>query len=276
MRRGGGTPKDEAKAADWYEKAAQQGYPNGQLGYGNMYYAGKGGLPKDRAKAFYWYELGKPGREVSQDSSPARRCAITAKERLPTKPGALYWYEQAAQQGDVNGQFYCSVLYSTGKRRLGEKREAQKKAQYWHDQCLRNSTAGDRFRFAGIYQSGRDANLGVEKDLSKALYWYEQAAQKGHVPSVFQCGWMYLRGEGTAIDKLKAFQYFDEAARAGDLEAQLQCGVMYLQGDGVRRDREKGKDLLRGVAFGTDQTKAEEMLNRETRKIARDILYDLN
>jgi len=52
---GRGVPKDEKKAVEWFQKAAEQGMPKAQFRLGMMYAQGRG-VPQDRAKADEWYK----------------------------------------------------------------------------------------------------------------------------------------------------------------------------------------------------------------------------
>ena len=51
---GKGVPQDYAEAIKWYRKAAEQGFADAQLNLGNMYYNGKG-VPKNYTEAVKWY-----------------------------------------------------------------------------------------------------------------------------------------------------------------------------------------------------------------------------
>ena len=72
-----GVPKDERKAVEWYQKAANQEYADAQINLGTMYDRGHG-IPKDDAKAFGWYQ-------------------------------------KAAIQGVSQAQFNLAVMYDTGR-----------------------------------------------------------------------------------------------------------------------------------------------------------------
>lgn len=52
---GDGVTKDDAKAAEWYQKAAEQGSDFAQYTLGAMYEKGEG-VPKDAAKAQEWWK----------------------------------------------------------------------------------------------------------------------------------------------------------------------------------------------------------------------------
>ena len=76
-RDGTGIPKDLARAADWFRKAAEQGHAYAQSSLGSLYAQGQG---------------------VPQDYSQAAA-----------------WYRKAADQGNVNAQYNLALLYGTGQ-----------------------------------------------------------------------------------------------------------------------------------------------------------------
>jgi TPR repeat protein len=53
--KGQGVPQDYAKAAAWYEKAAEQGYAGAQCNLSSLYENGRGVL-QDYTKAAEWFE----------------------------------------------------------------------------------------------------------------------------------------------------------------------------------------------------------------------------
>ena len=65
-RNGEGVVRDPKKAAEWYRKAAEQGYAEAQNNLG-LLYAGGRGVAKDEAKAVEWYrKAAKQGHEAAQ------------------------------------------------------------------------------------------------------------------------------------------------------------------------------------------------------------------
>jgi TPR repeat protein len=52
---GRGVVQDDAEAAAWYRKAAEEGDPAGMNNLGTMYERGRG-LVKDMAQALAWYQ----------------------------------------------------------------------------------------------------------------------------------------------------------------------------------------------------------------------------
>jgi hypothetical protein len=88
-----GVPKDMAKAAYWYELAAQQGDPDAQYQTAGYYMAGQG-VAKDPAKAAEWFRKSaeggntmaaltygrmlKDGVDVTKDEAEARKWLTAA------------------------------------------------------------------------------------------------------------------------------------------------------------------------------------------------------
>ncbi len=57
---GQGVPQDDAEAARWYRKAAEQGLAKAQYRLGIMYYKGQG-VPQDYVQAHMWFNLAAAG-----------------------------------------------------------------------------------------------------------------------------------------------------------------------------------------------------------------------
>ena len=65
-RDGKGVPQSDLAAAEWYRKAADQGLPGAQNSLGNLYYSGKG-VEQDHRKAAEWYrKAADQGNKYSQ------------------------------------------------------------------------------------------------------------------------------------------------------------------------------------------------------------------
>mgnify|MGYP003517569551 FL=1 len=63
---GKGVEQDYSKAAEWYLKAAEQGYVKAQFNLGNMYYTGRG-VKRDYQEARKWWKnAAEQGNERAQ------------------------------------------------------------------------------------------------------------------------------------------------------------------------------------------------------------------
>jgi TPR repeat protein len=94
---GRGLPKDDSKAAYWFQNAAEQGSDFAQNNLGVMYYEGQG-VRKDYAKALYWYQ-----KSAAQGNAFAQYNIGELYEKgqgvAKDKTQATYWYQKAADQG---------------------------------------------------------------------------------------------------------------------------------------------------------------------------------
>ena len=121
--------KDNAKARDWYGKAADKGSVEAMVSLGVLYANGQG-VAQDFAKAREWYQkavdkgsadamyqfgnLYDDGHGVAQDSAKARE-----------------WYEKAADKGSVEAMFTLGLHYDYGQgvaQDFAKARECNQKA----------------------------------------------------------------------------------------------------------------------------------------------------
>ena len=73
---GDGVAKDNAKAAEWYEKAAEQGNDFAQYKIAEMYAKGEG-VPKDAARAVEWWQ--KSATQGNTDAQQSLDRLLSAK-----------------------------------------------------------------------------------------------------------------------------------------------------------------------------------------------------
>ena len=71
---------------------------------------------------------------------------------------------------------------------------------------------------------------------SSAFEKLHQAAEQGHVPSQYNIGVMYKKGQGVDINFKEAAKWYLKAANQGYTEAQYNIGVMLYEGKGVEQN----------------------------------------
>lgn len=107
--RGDGVPNDDAKAMEWWQKAAAQGNADAQIFLGWMYYSGNG-IPKDAAKALEWYQ--KAAAQGDVDAQLNLGMMYANGEGVPKDfAKAMEWWRKAAAQGDVMAQVFLGEAY---------------------------------------------------------------------------------------------------------------------------------------------------------------------
>lgn len=97
-RLGRGVPRDFAKAAKWYGRAAERGLASAQVNLGVLYLRGDG-VPKDEAEAARWFEqAAKAGSVIAQYHLGMMYEAGLGVKRNPAI--AMAWYYVAARRGE--------------------------------------------------------------------------------------------------------------------------------------------------------------------------------
>ena len=97
---GSGVEKDEAKAAEWCQKAAA-GYPDAQFEIGYKYYTGNHGVTRpDYVKAIEWY----------------KKAADSGYAEANYKIGIMYQYGEGVKQDEVKALEYFHKGVATGCR----------------------------------------------------------------------------------------------------------------------------------------------------------------
>lgn len=168
---GHGVVADADKAAHWYERAAQAGYPRAQVNLALLLLDGARGADTDTVqRARDWlmraaaqgdgraaHHLGLMhfrGHGVARDYTAARE-----------------WWEQGVARGDRSSAFNLGVLYRRG---LGVARDPAKAIEWWQ-RAAYAGLAEAQNALGGAYQNG----AGVAFDLIEAWAWFRLAAEQG-------------------------------------------------------------------------------------------------
>ena len=117
-----GVPQDDAQAAYWYRKAAEQGDAVAQNNLGGLYAHGQG-VPQDYAQAAVWYrKAAEQGYAVAQY---ALGVFYSHGQGVPHDDAqAAFWWRKAAEQNYATAQFYLGLSHSIGKGVPQDKTEA--------------------------------------------------------------------------------------------------------------------------------------------------------
>ena len=116
-----GVKRDYAKAAEWYEKAAQLGFVVAQFDLANLYYGGQG-VSRDLKQAARWYTAAAQGGHAKAQFYLAQMYenGDGVDENQQT---ALAWYQKAADQGLPDAQYELGkkLVYGDGVAADGTK-----------------------------------------------------------------------------------------------------------------------------------------------------------
>jgi len=110
---GDGVPQDDAQAAAWLRKAAEQGYAMAQFNLGIMYANGQG-VPQDDAQAVAWLrKAAEQGLAMAQNSLGFKYDKGQGVSQDDAQAAA--WYRKAAEQGGAIAQYNLGFMYYSGR-----------------------------------------------------------------------------------------------------------------------------------------------------------------
>eukprot|EP00808_Paulinella_micropora_P016340 g45868.t1 len=205
-RKGTGVSRDEKKAAALLQAAADQGLSDAQANLGFFYQTGKGGLPRDESKA-------------------------------------RVLFEAAAEQGSATGQANLGLLYATGK---GGVEVDEKKALALFRQAANQGDATGQANLGDFYMYGKG---GLQIDWAEARKLYQLAVVQGNPSAQAGLGWCFYKGKGgLEQDYKKAVELLEPAAEQGDARAQANLAVCYCYGNGVEKSNAKYLELCQLAA----------------------------
>ena len=109
--------KNNAEAAKWWRRAAEQGNDEAQNNLGIMYYRGEG-VPEDCVEAMYWFRkvVAQGGRSATSAAGTVQ--LMYSRGELGGKPKnsreKVEFLRKAAEQGDAIAQYYLGGMYQSG------------------------------------------------------------------------------------------------------------------------------------------------------------------
>ncbi|HLX71120.1 MAG TPA: tetratricopeptide repeat protein [Verrucomicrobiae bacterium] len=204
--KGNGVPQDDAKAADYFRKSAEQGLASAQNDLGALYAKGLG-VKQDYAEAAQWYlKAGEQGDELAEYSlgriyAEGRGVPADSKE-------SLKWYRKAAEQNQPDALATLGDLYLFGGNGVSVNiNEALKyytnAVAHGHSDCL--TSLGVAYE--------RSTQIPGRFDLALKCFREAAAKKDGHADE--EIGLMYRDGKGVQKDLVEAYKWFLRAQRNG-------------------------------------------------------------
>lgn len=199
---GRGLPRDLRLAADWREKAAQRGNVQAQLQLGKMYLAGAG-VGQDTVRAAYW--LNRAAMEGGNREAQNLLAKLQSGGNVKNPALDINPLAQSAERSYDDALQVAQLLETLGFR--------LKESLYQHPPALeklaRDGDADAQYQLGVRYQSGTH-NLPQNGRL--AQYWLLQAAQRGHRLAMQQLAHLYQTGAAGIAADPKAARYWREKA----------------------------------------------------------------
>jgi TPR repeat protein len=262
-------PKDEARALDWYERAAKQGYTPGQIGLGLLRQRGIEGRTADPAEAASWFrraaEAGDAvgqyhladayarGSGVEKDQAQALRWFLESASwgfppaereaaRLLDERGtpadtarAREWLRRASDHGDSRAQVGMAKAYLGG---TGVERDPSRALRLLELAAAQNDAEAEYG--LGLFYDG----TGPKEDPVQARRWYERAIAHGHLRAAASLGLLAERRD----DYVEALSLYRRSADGGNAHGMYRLGRLYDDGHGVAKDAHAAFELYRKSA----------------------------
>lgn len=241
---GQGVGKDVSLAMAWHRAAAGQGYVASQYELGRILHSKK--LPEQRdgplEEALHWFRQAAKENERGEyagDDGEAKAQVmlgyyyehglggVSVDERR-----ALYWYLQAARQGEATGQQNVGVCYERGFGLPGAEPNYALAAKFF-GRAARQGLLSAVYRRGYGYHYGR----GVSQNFRKAAHWYRIGYLRGHAEATYSLALLYRYGQGVERqDLVEAARLTRLSAQRGSLSGMCYLGVISGRGQGVARD----------------------------------------
>lgn len=224
-----GTDKDEARAKEYFDKAASVGNPFACYQLAKLILSDEKAPPQDVEKALDYlrkaveaenpyaaYFLGKlyeKGQHVPQNIAEAIRL-----------------YTLSAGQDNDFAAYRLGKLYLGGESVLKD----MESTIHWLTFAADRKNQFAEYALGVLYFKGED----VTKDVPKALDYLKRSAGQGNQFAQYRLGKIYLMGEDVPKDIQTALQFLTAAAEQGNQYAQYTLGKLYLMGKDVPKDKE--------------------------------------
>lgn len=226
---GKGVPQDEAKAVEWFRKAAEQGNAAAQNSLGVMYAHGRG-VERNREEAVRWY----------------RKAAKNGLSEGLYNVSISYFNGEGVNEDLALAYAYMLIAQSKGDP------EAAEALQHISDE-LHGRVEPAKLKLAVMYEKGDE----VPQDYSGALKLYQELAAMGptsfaHNQAEFKLCEFYASGKGVPQDYAASKAHCKAAAKGGNPSAYVELGRMAERGLGGEINLKKAKGWFRKAAIEED------------------------
>lgn len=237
----GGTPRNEKKAFELFEKAATAGHVRAEINLGILYFRGQG-VDRDLVQARAWLEKAAAKDDPYALYALARAMELSEGPATADPVRAADLYRRAAERGHPLAalRYGLALMDGNGVRKDGVA------SQRWLLQA--NS---DGVPEAALALADMTVRMPPAKDkaannklIELALGWYRQAADAGVASAQFKLANAYFAGRGVERDPAQALLWYGRAARQGLPEAEHALGILLAGGVAGPRDPVDGYKWL--------------------------------
>jgi len=142
---------------------------------------------------------------------------------------AGFWYQKAADQGNLKAMYNLGTMYLEGK--------GTKKSEVRGFSLIKKAAEKGDPRAKSLYGILLCRGTGVEKNTEEGLKILTEAAKEGDPVATTQLGQQLLyNSDGSLRDPKAAIPYLQKAAEAGNPWACGTLGLLYRDGSGLPKD----------------------------------------
>ncbi|KPJ92073.1 MAG: hypothetical protein AMJ53_10125 [Gammaproteobacteria bacterium SG8_11] len=239
---GNGVQKDIHEAIKWFELAATQKHTKAQFQLGIIYLHGESGIKPNHVYALnYLREAAKS--QYAEAQFELANYYLMGKSENVNYPEAVKWYRAAADQQHVRAMVALGKILNEGRGGIKPQPDEAKHLlslaaesgnveamEYLREMVRNNSTT---FR-----------NAASITDFHATL----NEASAGHIPSQYEIGMAYLKGNAVDADMKLAAKWIRRAAMNDHPEAQYQLSQLYRDGVGLEKNRRRALEWLKIAA----------------------------
>ena len=213
LSRGLGVARDEAKAAKWYQLAAEQGVPEAQFQYALLLLDGRF-VKKDPQGAYALMQAAaEAGNRLAQFNFA--QLLIDRERGEAGMAKAVSYYQRAADGGLADAQYAMSQIYANG---VGGKKRDDAEARRWLLLAARQNFDTAQVDLGTWLIEGR----GGPRDLKAGFGWMKRAADGGNVAAQNRVAKLYMGGIGTEPNSIDAAAWYFLARRAGLTDPEME------------------------------------------------------
>lgn len=261
--------KDEKKAFELFEKAANLNDPRGMYKLGLCYKKGLG-ISKDVNNALLLFE--KSANKGNTDAMEVLSDMYAQGDGINLDISkALQWKEILAFSGNKDAQRYIlsnqSVEYQksnvTAEKALSLAKENYSSGNYkWAKFCYERSI--DLGNTQAMYEYGKwlyEGN-GITKDCNKAIDYLSKLGEDNNVEAQKTLMTIYKENKGVAPDLKKEIFWTTKAAANGDADAQFRLSQAFMDGEGVKKNKKMASDMCMKAATQGHQNATMDLIFR--------------
>ncbi|KAG0318869.1 hypothetical protein BGZ99_005385 [Dissophora globulifera] len=221
MYHGNGILRDHTKAAEWLQKAADQGYMPALALLGRSYLEGGDCVPQDHHKALdLLSQATNEGEYCRTCRCGLGRIYLEGLGVAQSNEEAFRWYHESAFLGCPLGQLQTGVFYFNG---ITVEQNYTEAAWFFAAAAVQGISDAQLY-MAKMYEFGK----GVSQNSRAAWDWYLKAADGGSMEAQNIVGLVYCRGEdGVPKNKTRGLMWLKKAADQGHEESQYLLEEMH-------------------------------------------------